>query len=378
MKVLIDATNLLDGGGRTHLIEFTNRLAMDPDCIDSVLILGRRDTLDCLADAKHIEKLEYPVFRKNFYLRGIWQQLILPFILSREKVDLLFSPGGITPIFARVKKVTMCRNMLPWTLWEIAPTFSKVMLRNVLLRIFQTLSFRSCDGVIFLSDYAQTAVCSRINLGKPKIKIIPHGVNRSFRTIAKQREGHREKEQENVIRLVYVSRIDNYKNQIPLLVAFDKLINENFNLELHLIGKSDKDYMKKISSIIQSNQLLGSKLFLYENVPYYDMPSFVVDFDIGIFASSCENLPNTLIEKLVIGLPTLTSNIRPMSDILPDPRFLFDPKDPDSIYKTLKSFLLESSLRVEASILGKEVTRDFSWDASYHETLSFLRSIMKD
>lgn len=37
--------------------------------------------------------------------------------------------------------------------------------------------------------------------------------------------------------------------------------------------------------------------------------------DIGIFASTCENFPNILIEKMAAGLPCIVSNYGPMPEI---------------------------------------------------------------
>ena len=41
----------------------------------------------------------------SVYLRYFWEQFILPFYLFKDKIDLIHSPGYVTPILSTVKKV---------------------------------------------------------------------------------------------------------------------------------------------------------------------------------------------------------------------------------------------------------------------------------
>ena len=55
----------------------------------------------------------------------------------------------------------------------------------------------------------------------------------------------------------------------------------------------------------------------------------LADANLFVFASSCENMPNTLVEAMAIGLPIACSDRGPMPEVLRDGGVYFDPEDCD-------------------------------------------------
>ena len=55
----------------------------------------------------------------------------------------------------------------------------------------------------------------------------------------------------------------------------------------------------------------------------------------GLFASSCENLPNILLETMGARLPIACSNRQPMPEILGEGGEYFDPEKSDTIYDAI-------------------------------------------
>jgi len=53
-------------------------------------------------------------------------------------------------------------------------------------------------------------------------------------------------------------------------------------------------------------------------VPPNDLATLLAEFDLFIFASSCENMPNTLLEGMASDLPIACSNRGPMPEVLRD------------------------------------------------------------
>ena len=75
-----------------------------------------------------------------------------------------------------------------------------------------------------------------ISFNKKKIAIIPHGVSRIFKF--KNRKINKQK-----IKIIYVSKIDIYKNQIKIINAI-KLLKNKFNLNISLVGSFDNKNKK--------------------------------------------------------------------------------------------------------------------------------------
>ena len=64
---------------------------------------------------------------------------------------------------------------------------------------------------------------------------------------------------------------------------------------------------------------------------YEKIQNFYKQNDIGVFASSCENMPNILLGMMSSKLPIACSNMAPMREILRDGGLYFNPYKPESI-----------------------------------------------
>ena len=80
-------------------------------------------------------------------------------------------------------------------------------------------------------------------------------------------------------------------------------------------------------------------------VPYEKLDVIYAAADIGAFASSCENMPNILLEGMAAGLPMACSHMGPMPEVLGDAGVYFDPEDANSIAGALSKLIASPDLR---------------------------------
>jgi glycosyltransferase involved in cell wall biosynthesis len=97
--------------------------------------------------------------------------------------------------------------------------------------------------------------------------------------------------------------------------------------------------------------------------------------DGAVFASSCESLPNILLEAMASGLPNAASGLGPMPEVLGDAGIYFDPRDPGSIAATLRTLIEDERLRAELVTRGHCRAVQYSWARCASETFSFIREI---
>ena len=76
-------------------------------------------------------------------------------------------------------------------------------------------------------------------------------------------------------------------------------------------------------------------VFYNASISYDDLHQKYLDADLGLFASSCENMPNILLETMGAGLPIACSNRQPMPEILKNGGEYFDPEKSDTIYDAI-------------------------------------------
>ena len=102
------------------------------------------------------------------------------------------------------------------------------------------------------------------------------------------------------------------------------------------------------------------------------IPQLLAAADIFVFASSCENMPNTLVEAMASGMPIASSNRGPMPEILLDGGLYFDPEDPTSISDALHRIIVNEELRISTAERSKELSEQYSWARCASETMKFL------
>ena len=112
-------------------------------------------------------------------------------------------------------------------------------------------------------------------------------------------------------------------------------------------------------------------------VPHEEMHGLYAVADINVFASSCENMPNILLEGMASGLPIACSNRGPMPEVLGDAGVYFDPEQPDEIAEAIRTLIESSELRLEKAQAAYERAQQFSWARCADETLRFLAQIYR-
>jgi glycosyltransferase involved in cell wall biosynthesis len=110
-------------------------------------------------------------------------------------------------------------------------------------------------------------------------------------------------------------------------------------------------------------------------VLHESLPERLAKADIFIFASSCENMPNTLVEAMAAGLPIACSDRGPMPEVLQDGGVYFDPESPASIARAVQGLVEDPALRCRLSQRARQRSEEFSWSRCARETWQFLAAM---
>ena len=374
MLIGIDASNIRRGGGITHLRELLVSAKPELSGIKKVFIWSCRSTLDQIEDRPWLEKIHLPILEKNFVIRGFWQRLALSNLARSRDCDLLYVPGGS---FAGDFKpvVSFSQNLLPFEWRELSRFgFSGMMVKMLLLRIVQSQTFRNSTGVVYLTKYSKIAVEKVINVTPGRISIIAHGVDHRFNNKPRVQKELNTYSLENPLRIIYVSIIDVYKHQWNVVEAIAKLRKEGLPVCLELVGQSTLKGMTKLQKVIMRHDPEGEFVQYDGAVPFQELHHKYSTADIAIFASSCENMPNILLESMASGLPIACSDRGPMPEILMDAGVYFDPEKPSSIAKAVSTLLNSAVLRQQKSELAYSLSQTYSWEKCAVETFNFLRT----
>ncbi len=372
----IDASNLRQGGGHTHLIELLRAACPAEAGFSQVIVWGAQTTLALLEDRPWLIKYNPPALEGGLVRRSLWQRFALPEEARRRRCDVLLVPGGnVAGNFRPV--VTMCRNMLPFEWAELKRYgWTWMTLRLLILRWAQSRSFKRANGVIFLTRYAQAQVGRATGDLQGLQRIIPHGLNPRFIHPTRVQKPIEDYSPENPFRILYVSIIDQYKHQWHVVAAVGALRQKTgWPLTLDLVGPAYPPAMARLKAALLRWDPTGHWVSYHGTVPYSALHEIYGRADLGLFASSCENMPNTLLETMATGLPVVSSACGPMPEILGDAGVYFDPQKPAEIAVALERLIGQPDVRAESAAAGSLAAQRYTWQGCASETFGFLSEV---
>ena len=376
MKLIlgIDATSVRAGGGVTYMVELLNNVNLEDTNFSKVIIWGCTKTLNKISNRNWLIKITNNSLNGNLFRRTFWQISMLYKNYKKENCDVLFVPGG--SFMTRVKPiVTLSQNMLPFEINERRRYgFSLMSIKLLILRIIQERSFKNSNGIIFLTNYAKDTISNLINLNdSDNYTVIPHGINKALfkkKNISNLKLNFSEN---TPMKIIYISIIDMYKHQWNVAEAISILRKEGLSVQIRFIGSS---YNKALKIFLNKIEELNDTCIEYVGFVEYDkLSDWINDSDIFLFASTCENLPNILIEGMASGLPIASSNYGPMPEILNKCGLYFNPESIESIVDTIRTYYFSNELRYEKSNLAFMESEKYSWVNTSKKTFDFLNKI---
>ena len=362
----IDATNIKSEGGIVHLFEILNNLNFKRSKVEKIYIWGDSRLLSKVRNNKKIVKYFVNHITNNLIKRLFWQKFILPLELKKIECTLLFVPGGV--LFKnKFKSVIMFQNILPFMEDEVSRYNLISKIKFFIQRKIYLSGFNNSNGIIFLSNFSKKLMKKKTFFYKKKIILIPHGISNNFKSKIKKKKS-------KILKLIYVSKFDIYKNQLELIDAFYN-IKKKINTKLTLVGNGDAKIKKKIiDKIFYLN--LDKDIKIYDNVNYNNLSKLYNEHDIKIYPSKAETFGLTMLEALRCGLPTLALDSEISREILSESGFYYSNLNDDLLKKLI--YVSKNSKLVNNKVnKGKILSNNYSWKKSSNLTFNFIEKIEK-
>jgi len=248
-----------------------------------------------------------------------WPEVALARLSVWPVVPLIFSFHGM----AEAKP-------LPWR-WRLA---SRVLARTT-------------DFVFTVSQGAKQFLIDHVGLSASRVTVIPNGVDTTrFYPLAKAPDNQK-------YRVGTLGSLTPVKNQVLLVRACHRLIQEGINLRLEIAGEGPErpalENLIKLLDIAEKVQLVGH---------IADTPAFLRKLDVFALPSDSEAHPNALSEAMACGLSCIASRVGGIPEILDQGRagMIFDPRDEKGLADGLKTLLVNQSVSQELGVAAWKYT----------------------
>ncbi len=359
MIVGIDALTINSDGGKEHLTQILNNLSNDRD-IEKIFVWSNYENLQKINNNTKAIKLTNKFINFSKITNFFWRLFFFKYELKQKKCDILLCCSGYFIGNLNCKKVLIFQNILP---------FVQKNLKNKILRTLHDFSLNKANGVIFLSKNSEMIISE--NIRKTIIsKVIYHGVDEKYFS----KENQIKKLSKDKIKLIYVSTICQYKNQINLLEAISILIKKGYDIELDLVGNINLDFKKEFSRIL--NKLnLHNKVKLIGHLQKDELVNVLKKDHITIFPSKFETFGISLLESMASSKLILCSNTSAMPEILDDAGLYFDPYVPESIADCIENTLKDTTDHTALKTKAYSKAKNFSWEKCSEETFNFMKFI---
>ena len=321
----VDASRNRSGGAVAHLRGLMSGSDPRDYGIGTVHLWAYDSLRDKIAHQPWLVKHDVPELRGSIGQQLWWQFAKLPKIVDQLGCDLVFNTdaGSVCP--AR-RSVTLSQDMLSFEPGEMERYgVSRARLRLEALRIVQARSLKRARLAIYLTEHARRTIEQQIGRTSRSI-VIAHGIDTKFRAIAGSRRRFPAGEP---VKCLYVSNTAPYKHQWHVVEAIAFLRREGHTVELALVGGGSGPAHDRLDRAVVKFDPRREFVTQTGFVPNDAIPDYLARSDLFIFASSCENLPITMLEAMASGIPICSSNRGPMPEVLGEAGSYFDPERPE-------------------------------------------------
>lgn len=368
MRIFINGISALQGGGVTYLNAIIKELLKYDDLQVEVWGFSKIDK-DLASERLNIVPLRG--VHNNIVRRVFVEKFVISKYLKREYFDIAFFPGGIitSSVPKYTKAVTMFRNMLPFNPKILAyygygyRTFRLWLLRNLFI-----ISFKKADSVIFISKHARSVVKNYISDIEYFSEVITHGTDEQFRVLKQPKEGGDY--------FIYVSIYTNYKHQKEIVEGAKLFYDRHgFAPRIKMRGYTLESYKKEVETMVKEYEM-DDFIEVGGSISYSEIPNVYAESRGIIFASSCENCPNILLEAMATGKVILCSNVQPMPEFLGKGGIYFDPYYPESISQAFEKLLINNINTREYINEALELSKTHTWTISANLTYQLFKKMV--
>jgi len=307
---------------------------------------------------------------------GFAEQIILPYYIWRERIDLMHFPHFNVPVFCPVKFIVTIHDLIlikfpTKRATTLGPVIYKI--KNFIYKIVILSAVKRAKKILAVSQFTKDDLIKQFKLKPDKLVVTYEGVA-ELTNINAPVDVSAVLNKYIISRsyLLYVGNAYPHKNLEGLIKVFSEINKSKPELKLVLVGKEDYFYSRlKLSANIYSTNIIfpgyvpdNELKVLYDTATLYIFPSFYEGF----------GLPP--LEAMEHGLPVVSSNKTCLPEILGDAALYFNPEDEADMKNKIKLALADEKLREDLKNRGYLQAKKYNWQECAEKTLEVYKNLL--
>jgi glycosyltransferase involved in cell wall biosynthesis len=300
----------------------------------------------------------------------LWDQIAVPWIVRKMRLDLIFNPKITIPFFTTAKKVYVVHGAEKFAVPE---QFAR--LDRWYFRLFMPLYSRHADAIVAVTRTVKVAAEKHLHADPRKVFAINNGYDLThFRPVndLQRLRDVRKKYRLPERFILWVGQFESRKNVPRLLRAF-AAIRGKFPHMLVLAGGQRANPRSELKVIDELG--LADRVIFPGWIPHADLPPVYAMADLFVFPSLHEGFGIPLLEAMACGCPIVTANTGSPPEVVAGAARLVDPLQIDRIADGMEAVLFDQALRTDMIARGMARAKDFSWDKCAAELLAMFNSL---
>lgn len=294
-----------------------------------------------------------------------WEQLIQPFVLWQEKIDLLHSMAFVTPLVSPCPSVVTVYDLS----FVIFPQSFKYS-RRFYLALFTRLSARKARRIITISESTKRDTVRLLGVSSEKVDVVYCGVDKTFHPLPdREIASFRQKRGLPERIILFVGTIEPRKNVARLIEAYSHLRDERVKL---VIGGAKGWLYEEVFARVEELGLTGDVLFP-GYIPPDELPLWYNAAELFVYPSLYEGFGLPPLEAMACGTPVITSNVSSLPEVIGEAGLTVDPIDSESLAEAMSRVLGDEALRQSMRERGLARANRFSWAKAARETVEVYR-----
>ncbi|MGA9347412.1 MAG: glycosyltransferase family 1 protein [Anaerolineae bacterium] len=312
-------------------------------------------------------------------VRIFWEQVVQPFALQKERVDLLHALAFVAPLLSPCPSVVTIYD-LSFLLYPESFKRSK----RFYLGLFTRLSVRRARRIIAISKSTKRDVVRLLGVSPEKVEVIYCGIDEAFRPLAEDQVAAFRSERGLPERFVlFVGTIEPRKNVTRLIEAFADLrsfdaAQDRFAIcDLQLvIGGAKGWFYEDAFARVEELGLEGEVMFP-GYIPVSELPLWYNAAELFVYPSLYEGFGLPPLEAMACGTPVVTANTASLPEVVGEAGLTVDPLDVEALAEAMRRALNDETLRQEMRERGLQRAKGFSWTKTAQETVQVYRRAME-